>query len=273
VISLDFKKAFDSIDRRELIEALKDHMVNPHIINLIAKIYSYDKTIVTIGDMEEEMEVNSGIKQGCTASTTFFKLITYGIMNSLEEGGEEYEVEGLKISSLLFADDSLAMAKTLEAAKKNLRIIIEASKKYGLEINKEKNNILVYNNREEITEIEGIKVVEKVKYLGLIVDNTKDIFKSQKIDIMNRAEGASNRTYSVIKRSCNKMMIGKTYWKGVILPSVLHGIGLIEINKKEVGKLQAIENRAYGTILGARKGTAIAAIRGETGASLVKQDS
>ena len=118
VITLDFKKAFDSIDRRKLIEALKEYMINPHIINLIAKIYSNDSTMVTLGELEEEMEVNSGIKQGCTASTTLFKIITYKIMSSIEEKGDEYEVDNQKISTLFFADDSLAMAKNLESAKK-----------------------------------------------------------------------------------------------------------------------------------------------------------
>lgn len=87
--------------------------------------------------MEEEINVNSGIKQGCTASTTFFKLITYEIMDSIESEGDKYEVEVLDISSVFFTDDSLAMARTAEAARKNLKIIIEASKKFGLEINKE----------------------------------------------------------------------------------------------------------------------------------------
>ena len=86
-----------------------------------------------------------GIKQGCTASTTIFKLITYVIMNSIEEKGVEYEVQGIKLSSLFFADDSLAVARNEEAARINLEIIIETSRKFGLEINKEKSNILVYN--------------------------------------------------------------------------------------------------------------------------------
>ena len=38
---------------------------------------------------------------------------------------------------------------------------------------------------------------------------------------------------------------------------------------EDTNRLQSIENRVYGTILGARKGTPIAAIRGEVGASLV----
>ena len=118
VIALDFKKAFDSIDRRKLIEVLIDYRINPYIIDLVAKVYSNEKTTISIGNMEKEMEINVGIKQGCTASTTFFKLITYVIMNSVDEKGTKYEVEGINLSTLFFADDSLALAKTEEAAEK-----------------------------------------------------------------------------------------------------------------------------------------------------------
>ena len=270
VITLDFKKAFDSIDRNNMIEALKEQMINPYIIDLVAKIYSDDSTVVTYGEIEEEMDINSGVKQGCTASTILFKLVTYMIMKRVENTGERYEVEGLDLSTLLYADDSLTMARRLEAAKKNLRIIIEESKKYGLEINKEKSSVLIFNNRENISEIEGIQVNNNFKYLGIMIDDKRDIFKSQKEDIADRADKSSNRTYSVIKRSCNKMLIGKTYWKGVILPSVLHGVGLMEFTQKEINKLQATENRTYRTILGARQGTPNVCVRGETGASLVK---
>ena len=70
-------------------------------------------------------------------------------------------------------------------------------------------------------------------------------------------------------RSCNRMLVGKTYWKGVILPSALHGISLMDPTKKEINKLQTAENKTYRTILGGRIGTPISAIRGETGASLM----
>ena len=49
------KKAFDSINRRKMIEAMKDYMIEPSIINLIAKIYSNDSTTVTLGKIEEEI--------------------------------------------------------------------------------------------------------------------------------------------------------------------------------------------------------------------------
>merc|ERR1711872_450672 len=110
--------------------------------------------------------------------------VTFKIMNSIELRGIEYEIEGQKITTLFFADDSQAMARTLEAAKKNLRIIEEESRKYGLELNKVKSSILVYNNKENIEEIDGIKVVNNIKYLGLTIDN--EIYKSQKIEILDR---------------------------------------------------------------------------------------
>ena len=61
-----------------------------------------------------------------------------------------------------------------------MKIITEVSKNDGLEINKEKSYILGYNN-ENITEIEGIKVVDEVKYLELTVDNKKGYLWNSKI--------------------------------------------------------------------------------------------
>ena len=47
---------------------------------MIANIYTNDVTEIKMGDREEKIEINSGIKQGCTASTVFFKMITYEII-------------------------------------------------------------------------------------------------------------------------------------------------------------------------------------------------
>ena len=42
-----------------------------------------------------------------------------------------------------------------------------------------------------------------------MVDDKKNIFQSQKEDLTDKADKGSNRTYSVIKRSCNKMLVRK----------------------------------------------------------------
>ena len=55
----------------------------------------------------------------------------------------------------------------------------------------------------------------------------------------------------------------KTYWKGVVLPSALHGAEVIDMKGEETDKLQKAENTAMRRILKVPKCAAHAAIRGE----------
>ena len=58
-----------------------DYKIHPNLINIMTGIYTDDRTdIVTGGETEIKMTVSSGIRQGCTASTTLFKLLTYVII-------------------------------------------------------------------------------------------------------------------------------------------------------------------------------------------------
>ena len=144
ITALDFKKAFDSVNRKELIETLIKYKIDPKIIDIVVKIYTNDETIIKMGEREEKIKIGSGIKQGCTASTVFFKLITYEIMNKLEEKGEKFTIGDINMNSIFFADDSITIAKTLEATKKNLEIIKDISKKFGLIVNEKKSKIMIF---------------------------------------------------------------------------------------------------------------------------------
>ena len=57
------------------------------------------------------------------------------------------------------------------------------------------------------------------------------------------AQKMSNMTYSIIARSCNKLMIGKSFWNCVALPSILYGSSMICWTKTEISKLQRQENK------------------------------
>ena len=144
MVALDFKKAFDSVDRKRMVETMIKYRVDPKVIDIIAKVYTGDKTIVRMGERVEEIKVAAGIRQGCTASTVFFKLVTYEIMRELEERGIKFTIEDLVISSIFFADDGVLMAKGLEEAKRNLEIVKEVSKRFGLVVNEEKSKVLIF---------------------------------------------------------------------------------------------------------------------------------
>ena len=189
IVALDFKKAYDSIDRGRLIETLVKFRIHPQVINLIAKVYSGDETVVGLGGREEGIKVTSGIRQGCTASTVLFKLITYVIIEKLHREGAVFRMEGIDLNLLWFADDGTLVANSLEGAARNIRVVKEVSKTFGLEINEKKSAIMIYKGGKGVKKIEGIEVVDSWKYLGVEICNKRDIFKLHKEIVVKKLEG------------------------------------------------------------------------------------
>ena len=59
---------------RACIEVMKDYKIHPKVIDATAEIYEGDTTKINIGyDLETELDITSGIKQGCTGSTTYIE--------------------------------------------------------------------------------------------------------------------------------------------------------------------------------------------------------
>ena len=270
VISIDFRKAYDSVKREAMMEMLKEYKINEDIIETIASTYQNDITTLNYAEEKVDLEITSGIRQGCTNSATLFKLITYKIIERMEmENG--YKDKDLDIKALFFADDGLILAQSIEQAKINIEVITEVGEKFGLGINIDKSCIIIYHMQEKPNEISNIKVVEDIKYLGVTIGTGRDIFKKHKEETINKARRMAKITYSIIEKSCNRLLIGKTYWKGVVLPSILYANPIINWNETEIKELQVIENSVYRTILGGRRYTPIATMRGEIGSSTMKR--
>ena len=72
VTCLDYSKAFVSIRRGKIIEALIHYKIHYKIIDAIANIYRNDYTEVQFGEIRREIEITSGIRQSYTGSTILF---------------------------------------------------------------------------------------------------------------------------------------------------------------------------------------------------------
>ena len=124
-IAIDFKKAYDSIKRETMVQILKKIRIDSKIIDFIVRIYREDSTKIQLEKNKEiEIEVTSGIRQGCTASTVLFKLITYKIIEEMRKT-EGIQILGPKITCLFYADDGLILAKDKEKAERSIEIIRE----------------------------------------------------------------------------------------------------------------------------------------------------
>lgn len=271
VTSIDFTKAFDSIKREKIIEALIKYKVHPTIITIIANIYEKDNTKINFTkDLQTNMEVTSSIRQGCTGSTSLFILLTYMIIEKIEVEGRGFHNRVFNINSLFFADDRLLFSCTVRDAEWNIRMLTEVSKECGLDVNKEKSNVIIFNMEDQPATIEGIPVSASIKYLGIDIGNNRNFFGGHKKQMVQKAQKLANLTYSVIARSCHKITVGKAYWKNVALPSILYGTSIIKITEAETEKLQTIENSVYRQILGAPRYAQNSTLRGEIGSSRMR---
>ena len=95
----------------------------------------------------------------------------------------------------------------------------------------------------------------------MTLQNKRDCYKLHRIESMNKAKKYSNLMPVIIAKSCNKLLIGNTYWKSAALPSILHGTEVIFLSKKYIADLQTVENKALRYTVNARKATAISALR------------
>ena len=82
---VDFKKSYDSVDRRKLIEVMAKYENNLNIIVMIVQMYSKDRTTIKLGSKQQTIDVTCGIRQGSSISTLLIKMVTFSIIEELEE--------------------------------------------------------------------------------------------------------------------------------------------------------------------------------------------
>ena len=195
--------------------------------------------------------------------------MTYIITKAIETTEAGFTNHKFTLPILFFADDGLLLNHSIEEARKSFKTLVGVSSECGLDINKKKSHIIIFNMKEQPESIEDVEVKNSIKYLGIEVDNSRNMFKNQKRIMIEKAQKMANMTYSIVARSCNKILIGKTHWKSLALPSVLYGTNIMSVTEGEMKRLQTIENGVYRQILGAPKYAPNSTLRGEIGASLM----
>ena len=148
-MSIEFEKAFDSVERVALVRALKYCRCEPRLIEVVMDIYMGDTTeIWRNGKLVGETEVTSGIRQGCTGTPQLFVMVVNIVINSIIESKLGYRDEKFYIPVLFYADDGLLPARSCEEAEEMIRMVVEVAGECGLCIHKGKSSVLLYNCSE-----------------------------------------------------------------------------------------------------------------------------
>ena len=267
---IDFKKAYNSIDRKKLIEVLIDYKINPQIIDLIVQMYKNDNTVIKLGSLSERVEVTSGIRQGCCISTLLFKLVTFKIIEELRKE-KVYKVGVFEDNSIWLADDATLIAEDLPTLKKLLERLSRSGGEYGLQINEKKTKIMRIKGQKSKMQIEEYEEVTEATYLGVTIGGRfRDIFEKENKKVLDEVDRKVNTIMAEVRKSADKAIVGKAIWKLVSIPSILFGRAVVPTNNTLIKGIQRRENRVWRYLMDIGSYSSVDALRGEIGASLVK---
>jgi hypothetical protein len=183
VISLDVKKAYDSLDHEYLWWALHKYGFSDNFINIIKMLYNNNKAKILInGYKTEDFDIKRGVKQGDALSCGLFIIAMDPLIRSINDNKRIiaptlFAKKKIKAPKCLaYADDVTILCRNnTESVKEVFNIYGKFTHISGLELNAEKTEIFnTGGNREQIYNITYIdknidlKTIDSIKIGGIM---------------------------------------------------------------------------------------------------------
>ena len=185
---IDFRKAFDSIDRKTMFKILLAYGIPEKIVNAIEIMYTNNRATVMTSDGETDyFEVITGVLQGDPLAPYLFILVLdYALRKSIKDD-DGFTIEkrrsrrhpGICIADLDFADDISLINESIAEAENLLHRLELATQTIGLFLNAKKTKYMHLNPTTDfgIQSIGGTQIekVDDFKYLGAYTNTSHDI--------------------------------------------------------------------------------------------------
>ena len=125
-----------------------------------------------------DTEVAGGIRQGCTWSPQLFVMVVNIIINSIVESRMGYRDDGFYVPVLFYAVDGLLLARSYGEGEDMIQMVIEVAGECGLNINKGKSNVLLFNHDGiRLEEVGEIRVSNTIRYLDADMGDGRMCFR------------------------------------------------------------------------------------------------
>lgn len=271
---IDFRKAYDLVDRRKLWFKLQQIGVSTKMINMLREIYSSVKACVKVGSQHvtDTFESHEGLRQGENSSCLLFSLYINDLADYLISNGASPLIVGqLYLTALLFADDLSMFGETEKGLQKKLNLLYEYCELWNLKINESKSKVMILGNVNRQNQynyqwhINGqpLEVVNEYVYVGLLISSNNS-WNPAKAEIVQKATRACFALVSNLKRFGNlpiPMMLNLFDIK--ILPILLYGSEIWGAYGFE--EMQLMVDNFYRSLLCLKKNSSVTFVRGELG--------
>ena len=179
VAFVDFRKAFDSVNRNILWHTLRKAGVNGKLYRALRGIY--DSVLMCVrdkGQYSEYFNCKRGLKQGCLLSPQMFAFFINELGLEMAKNGRhgiQLIPGAIEIFMMLFADDIILLSCTAVGLQNQLNVLKREADRLQLTVNLDKTNIIVFRMGGYLSLREKwwygaleVKVTNAYKYLGMI---------------------------------------------------------------------------------------------------------
>jgi hypothetical protein len=148
---IDFKQAYDTIDRPHLWDHYNNIRMLTHLVNVVKQMYDGDEYVLIDGAKTTSTGNSTvplrSVKQGCPLSPLLFSLFIKDVDNEFGSAfvGAVTGTEGLRVTRMLYADDLTLTANDPVQLQKMLRRPELYAARKGLTVNVQKSYIVNFN--------------------------------------------------------------------------------------------------------------------------------
>ena len=203
---IDFKKAYDTVNRQKLLSSLHSIGVGSKFADNIKAIYNkVEYTMKFKGRVMNPISSNLGLKQGCPLSPLLFDLYINDIAKYLDKDSKEPNItlQGTEITHFLYADDLVIVSPTKKGLQDKLDNLSQFAKDKDLTINTKKSQVMIFNKggkllKDQFT-IDGkaLEIVSSYTYLGIDIP-TNGSFNPGLAQMNSKAKKAMMPLYTTI---------------------------------------------------------------------------
>ena len=226
-----------------------------------------------------------GVRQGCPLSPTLFNFFVDELVKEIKNSKLGVKIQGLDLEALLYADDVVLLADSVEDLQGLIDIVDRFCRKWRMEINLKKSEVMVvraypwrcaacarraddaaYAARCEERETDdaanaarcvlcspwecrgrALNVVRKYKYLGVWF--SEDLKWDEHIDAIVAKASNRTETLSRVLRNSRLPARAKTLvWLAQVRPLLEYGCEIWSANTSQLKRLESIQQAAGKTL-------------------------
>jgi exonuclease III len=273
---VDYKKAFDSIDRTSLWAKLIHHGIGGKVLTVLRNLYSDAKSCIRWENkLSEFFSCNVGVRQGENLSPLLFSLYLNDLESHLQKWYKGVKLfkpctleTYLQLFVLLYADDTIVLGESPEELQQALSGLYDYCQQWHLEVNIDKTKIIVFSRgkiRKKPVFMFGAKEIEiQDSYVYLGTTFTYNGTFNNAID--KQVQQAKRAMYSLLgkARKLNLPLdIVSHLFDSCIIPILLYGCEIW--GYCNISKLEAVQRMFYKQLLKLNPSTASCIVLGEVG--------